>query len=235
MNSINTPEGSASLPLDNLLVGCMVLTSTQATHLPLFSQASLKPHVEGTVNGKVGTIAHTQVGPLFVPQKGRSYFLSASCPVSEDAAKNSFLSELQGDLVESDSEFGVSSRVQDATLRLGGMNGLYSWEQIRPFGFVALSAVNCELYMYGLHSPRVSVLYWTNMDPVSFEARLRDECGNAFWFYRFLPRRNLSLVLHTKRICSRWYRWGESPNMRDPSRRFQALETSLVNNSLPYA
>lgn len=225
-------------PKENLIVGCMVLSSTQATTLPLFSQGALNTHVEGYVHGRVGLRGEFRSDQIWLPQKGQAYYMAASTPLKPDTTLKVLTSFDQGSSegMESDSESRkVSGRLLSSLQDAGVSNGIICLEKRLPFGFIGISALDCELYLYGLHNQRVSVLYWTNLEPESFEHQLRLECGNSFWFYRFLPRKNLTMVLHTKRICSRWYRWGETPTMKDPSRRFQALEASLVNGALHHA
>lgn len=223
----------------NLIIGCTVLSSTQATQLPLFSQGALNVHVEGCVHGRVGIRAHCAAGPIYIPQKGRSFYLSSTQDLGEEkttgivqAFDNLNLGIQDGSGPED--EKGVANRMLSACLSNNVSAGIVGLEQRSPYGFTVITSLDCELYLYGLHSNRVSVLYWTNMEQESFENLVRQECGNTYWFYRFLPRKNQTLVLHTKRICSRWYRWGENPSMRDPSRRFQALETSLSNGALKH-
>jgi len=230
---------------DPPFVGCMILSSPQATHLPFLTMGSFKSHIEGSVHGSVGQTCSFAPQPFFVPQRGRQFFMSSSRP--EDAllldtslpgedppgvriAKLLSAPDTDEDLAGQALVERLSTSVD--TLLSDGAPRILSVEQRRPYGFVGLSVSNVNLYMYGVYSDRLAALYWTDVEPETFQSKLLTEHGNFYWVHRFLVRTNESFVLNTGRLCSRWYRWSESPNTRDFSRRFQALERLISNGAV---
>lgn len=226
-------------------VGCMVLSSPKATHLPFLTMGSFNPHIEGSVHGSVGQASSRPAQPFFVPQRGRQFFMTSSreadlsslvepCadadPVGVKISKLLSAPDTDEDLAGQALVERLSKAVE--TFLPDSAPRILSIEQRRPYGFVGLSVSNANLYMYGVYSDKLAALYWTDVEPETFQSKLLTEHGNFYWVHRFIPRNNETLVLNTGRLCSRWYRWSESPNTRDFSRRFQALERLISNGAV---
>ena len=125
-------------------------------------------------------------------------------------------------------ELPLQVAIRDHILPLVQEPSLVFIEQRSPFGLGVFLSKGVDLHLYGLYSEDQSLLVWTNSP--SFEEKLVREYGNAFWIFRFLVRRDVSAVVFTKRLCSRWYRWGQQHDFRSPAARFPALERALFRS-----
>jgi hypothetical protein len=205
------------------LHGCLVLSSKQATSLPLFSRSSLNEHIEGSFNGSVGCAASFQC-EVYDPVRGRSFQAGCSSALT-DLDFHGMVSSV-GEPSQ-DTLHGLRDRFHSSAndVQLSSPSVLFL-EQRTPFGFVGIHSRHVDLHMFGLYNNRCSVLYWTTVENI--EEMLRVECPNEFWVYRFRPLRDISLTMFVKRLCARWYRWNET--MPHPAQRFQALEVSILNS-----
>jgi hypothetical protein len=195
--------------MDNLVAGLMVLSARQPILTPVFSRSDFKHHVEGSNDGLVAIKAPFKKA-YFQPARKREYSVSSLLPIEEAAP-----------IIEN-----ISAGESDIRSRVGSIicpaNNLVCVEQTSPFGFVSILASDVAVYFTGVYTSDYELLLWSNSDNLEFD--------QDAWVYRFVVRSTFSTVLQTKRICARWYRYSQTPTMREPAKRFQALENSMFQN-----
>jgi hypothetical protein len=221
---------SYQLP-DKSLLGYMVLSATKTPFFP-FMPAGLEvnQHIEGSVAGSV--VCHaSESHPFFYPQRGRNYTLNSVQNYANEADMSAIMNGFANihDKSDADIDTNFHSNLESSLYDKVQENSLLSIEQHRPFGITALFSKGIDLYMYGLYSEEQNLLVWTNL--ASFEDLLQREYGNRLWLYRFRPRRDVTTVLFAKRLCSRWYRWSQQANLKNPAARYPALEKSLFSRT----
>ena len=214
-----------ALTPDKFLLGYLVLNASKTPEFPFISNdVEVRQHIEGSVNGSVISVA-SESRDFFYPQRGRNYSLNS---VQNYASEDSVQSIMTGfanihDKSDVDASFhgnlehSFADKIQD--------NSLLVVEQHRPFGLNAIFSRSMDLYMYGLYTEDQSLLVWTNL--ASYEDLLQRTYGDKFWLYRFRVRRDTTAVIFSRRVCSRWFRWSQQPNFKNPAARFPALEKSL--------
>lgn len=213
-------------PNSHQLIGALVLGARSSFSLPFFHPEDYQSHVEGSQNGRFAVSA-TFSNEIFLPSKGRDYYVKSSESLSLDEAayltKNVSAREEEGDTLRD----SISKAASRSTL-LSDRPNLCTVEQRRPYGVSAVVSRAVDTYFIGVHSSAVDFLLWSNCD--GLENQLQEYRGlDNFWFYRFLVRSDFGVLLHSKRLASRWYRYSQSNVMRDPAKRFQAFERSLFN------
>ena len=214
---------------DKSLLGYLVLNASKTPEFPFIPMGTeVNQHIEGSVAGSV--VCHaSQSHQFFYPQRGRNYTLNSVQNYATEADMFDIMTGFANIHDNSDVDASFHSNLETSLYDKVQTNSLLSIEQHRPFGITALFSKGVDLYMYGLYSEDQSLLVWTNL--ASFEDLLLREYQNRFWLYRFRPRCDVTTVVFAKRVCSRWFRWSQQPNFKNPSARFPALEKSLFSKS----
>lgn len=207
------------------MLGYLVLNCSKAPVLPFMPGGASNQHISGSSNGIVACLS-TQVQPAFEPQRGRQYFMYSTSGYPPDTlAGMPLLKRFCALHSEQELDLTLQSAVGEVLLPSVIENSMVFIEQRSPFGLGIFLTKGVDLFMYGLYSEHQSLLVWTNSS--SYEDDLLREYGNQFWIFRFLPRRDVSAVMFTKRLCSRWYRWSQQSDFKTPAARFPALERIL--------
>lgn len=218
------------LPSSSLL-GYLVLNASKTPYFPFIPpNVEVNQHIEGAVNGSTVCVA-TESHPFFYPQRGRNYTFNSVQNYHEPEAMKELMSSfanIQENSHDGEAESeGFHGNLHASIYDKVQENSLLSIEQHRPFGITAIVSKGIDLQMFGLHTAEQSLLVWTNL--ASYEDMLQREYGDTFWLYRFRTRRDLTSVIFSRRICSRWYRWSQQPNFKSPAARFPALEKALFS------
>lgn len=215
---------SFQLPNKSLL-GYLVLNASKTPYFPLLpSSVEVNQHVEGSVNGSTVCVA-SESHQFFYPQRGRNYTLNSVQNYADQESMKDVMTGFANIHESSDADTSFRANLESSLYEKIQENSLLSIEQHRPFGISALISKGVDLYMYGLYTDEQSLLVWTNL--ASYEDLLQREYGDKFWLYRFRPRRDVTTVIFSRRVCSRWFRWSQQPTLRNPASRFPALEKSL--------
>lgn len=220
-------------PADKMLLGYLVLNATKTPEFPFVNRehTEVRQHIDGAINGSVVNVA-SEVHDFYYPQRSRNYVFNSVQNYSEFSVVQPLMSDFANlhaktEVVSSFHEVlseNVVDQVQD--------NSLVVVEQHRPFGMNAIFSRGVELYMYGLHNEHQSLLVWTNLS--NYEDLLVRNYGDKFWLYRFRPRRDVNFVVFSRRVCSRWFRWGQQENFKNPAARFPALERQIFSRANPH-
>lgn len=210
---------------DKFLLGYMVLNATKAPVLPFVAaSAETHPPAEGGINGSVVCLA-TESQPFYYPQRGRAYTFNSVQNYGEDAPVADLMSNFANIHDKNEIEGSFHTSLDHQLYPRIKENSLITIEQHKPFGLISIISKGVDLYMFGLHNEFQSLLVWTNL--ATYEDLLQRNYGDDFWLYRFKMRRDLTTVIFSRRVCSRWYRWSQQANFKSAASRFPALEKSL--------
>jgi hypothetical protein len=210
---------------DRTLIGALVLSARRSFSLPFFVATDYQSHVDGSPNGRFAvTASHSE--EIFLPSRGRDFYVKSSMQCGlEDAAR---LTEKLAS--RTDEEATLRVKVARELVPTVDRPNLFTIEQRRPFGMSAVISNSVDTYFLGVHTEAADFLLWSNCD--NLEEQLCDARPlDSFWFFRFVVRRDFGVVLHSRRLASRWYRYGQSSSMKDPAKRFQSIERSLFDPS----
>jgi hypothetical protein len=209
---------------EKTLYGALILSSRHPTVLPNFRHSDFRQHLEGSNNGLVAIRSQFKY-PTYQPARNRHYEVHSTAELSEDSA-SSFVKQFC-----SGEDLDVRTRISTASFSMSEP-GLVCIEQLKPFGLTTLVSTDVEVNFVGVYGSGFEALLWSNV------AGFADQLGSAdtsasgsLWHYRFETRKNFGVALHSKRLCSRWYRYSQSDTMKEPAKRFQALERSLFSSS----
>lgn len=215
---------SSNVP-SKFLLGYLVLSATKTPEFPFVTHdTDVRQHIEGAVNGSVVNIA-SETHDFYYPQRGRNYTLSSVQNYADNIDVQPIMTGFANIHDKSDIEASFQVNLEHSLFKNIQENSLLVVEQHRPFGLNAIFSKGVELYMFGLHTDTQSLLVWTNLD--NYEELLQRNYGDKFWLYRFKPQRDITAVIFSRRVCSRWYRWSQQQNFKSPAARFPALEKSL--------
>lgn len=217
-------------PIDQLLFGFLVLRASHRVpvlppldRLPSHVESS---HLEGAYYGTVVNGASRTPLQFFYPQRSRNRRIFSATEefytYNDEANVASFFSNLEktSETEERDPyDLLVGEMVHK---RIVGPH-LLAVDQVGLNANVTLMARNVELRMYGVYSPSFDLLVWTNL--ADYAQLLRQYPYDDVWVHPFEPVNDVCRVLHTKRICSRWYRWNKEFN---PLQSFAALERLVL-------
>ena len=208
------------------LVGALILSARRPFSLPFFTYEDYQSHIDGSPNGKFA-IRASYSEELFLPSKGRDFYVKSSEHLRSDDA----LTLASQFVLPNEEEMEDSLRTKaDRISRQVDHPALVTIEQRRPYGLSVVVSRSVETYFLGIHSESVDFLLWSNCEGLEHELQVHRPEEN-FLTYRFSARKDFGVVLHSKRLASRWYRYQQAPTMREPSRRFQAFERSLFATS----
>lgn len=188
-------------------------------------------HIEGASNGN-GTVvcAASYSHTMFQPGSGKKFTLFSPSGFSsiEDAQPMLSAYSLLGS--RDREEANLLARAQADLFPILKENTLVFIDQELPYGLAIVMARNVELHLFGVYTPDFSLLAVTNLQ--NFEEMLEQHHPKEFWIHRFKPRDTCQFVFSTRRVCSRWFRWGAQENLSSTAARFVALERSLFKSSL---
>jgi hypothetical protein len=220
--------GSTSEKFTNGLLSYLVLSAKSTPQLPFLTQSHpASSHVRGGVNGSVSIEASFR-NTLYYPARSVVFnaYSSARYETQEDLypivdAMSHLSMDQEGDTSLAGSLFESIKRVAlpHSTLIL---------ERTEPFGMSIVLNKDVPLYWFGLWNENHSLLVLTTIS--NLDSLLDRYYPNVWWVYRFQVSNSMFSVLYSRRICSRWYRWGTNAYTTNPFNRFAALERSLFRN-----
>lgn len=210
---------------ENSCAGALVLSARNPISIPYFTQSDYHSHVEGSPNGRVAIVS-SYPRHVFYPAKNREFFLGSSVEILDQGAL-----ELSKNFCSREEEgVDLRDRISSTLLGVDYTPNLVCLEQRRPYGVVSVVSRSVETYFLGVYSKSADFLLWSNIK--HFDQLLLQQNGlEDFWLHRFETRKDFAVVLPSKRLSSRWYRYSQTDSMKDPGRRFQALERSLFNGN----
>ena len=216
-----------------LLFGFVVLrASHRVPTLPPLDRIPFhveSPHLEGAYYGTVVNGCTREPQKFFYPQRSRSRRIFSATEgfyqYNDEGAVAGLFSDLEKQS-EGDEKDSFDSMMEESVHQHIVGPHLLAVDQVGLNASVTLMANNIELRMYGLHAPAFDLLVWTNLGDYSYV--LQQYPYDAVWVHPFEPVNNICRVLHTKRICSRWYRWGKDFN---PLQSFAALERLVLGKA----
>lgn len=217
--------------LDQLLFGFMVLRATQRVPtLPPLDRLNFhveSAHLEGSYYGTVVNGCVREPQQFFYPQRSRQRrIFSATAEFyrnNDEAEVAKRFSELEKHHDIEETRGPYDQLVEDLVQNSIQGPHLLAVDQVGLNASVTLMARNVELRMYGLHAPAFDLLVWTNMSDYSYV--LQQYPYDAVWVHSFEAVNSVCRVLHTKRLCSRWYRWNQNFNTLQS---FAALERLIL-------
>lgn len=210
---------------EKFLLGYLVLNASKTPVFPFIpNDVEMHQHIEGAVNGTVVCLAN-ESHDFYYPQRGRNYTLNSVQNYPTSDSVHGIMTGFANlhDKCEVDASFQVN--LEHSLYKTIQDNSLVVIEQYKPFGLNTIFSRGVELYMFGLHTEDQSLLVWTNLS--SYEDLLQRFYGDTFWLYRFRPRVDVTAVIFSRRLCSRWFRWSQQLNFKSPASRFPALEKSI--------
>ncbi len=217
-------------PLHNSLFGYMVLRAThRVPTLPPLDQTPIKlesVHLEGSYFGTVVNGCNTEPATFYYPQRSRSRRIFSATSGFYEYNDETTIANLYSELEKQDPDEPYDLMVEETIQnRIQGPHML-AVDQFGSNANLTLMVRNVELNLYGLHCDDYDLLIWSNIN--NYASVLYQNGLNTMWLYSFKPIENICRVLHTRRICSRWYRWGKDFN---PLQRFAALERMLLGRA----
>jgi hypothetical protein len=194
--------------------------------LPTLSDES--QHIEGSSGGN-GTVVcqATCRYTFFQPELGKKVtFFSSHGYESYELTKSTM--ELYASMRQTKEEDSNASQVAGRLLQHVMPHSLIFIDQEAPYGAATILANGVELRLFGVYNADYALLAVTNIQ--NFEERLSVEHPSVFWTHRFPPKDSAYLMLFTKRICARWFRWKSQDNLSSTAARFVALERLLYRD-----
>jgi len=204
----------------DLLFGAMVISARRYVVLPVLSSEDMADHLPGSVfHGRCGTVS-PRVEQVSLPSRGVHHTLHAGCSSSDKELAH--LSSLVISHRKSTSQEDMAFKEKfiyacNETTSIGDYRVLH---QSSPFGLVGLFSKESGMRLFGLYSKDCEMIVWTNTPDVE---SLMPSGANGWWVHRFKERSSFEAMLHTSRICHKWYRWGSL----EIGMRFQALERHI--------
>ncbi len=216
------------LPKDNTLLAYLVLSTKRAPTFPFLLPAQTYFHSpEGSVHGN-GTLTCTasERHDFFQPEHGRRLTLLSSRGYSEQNWAREFATGFGG--IQSEQEDSFAQRISSKLPSLQTPNSLICLIQESPYFATVFSSMDLDLRMYGLYTQDTAMLVLTNLQ--NYEQMLTLQHREEYWLYRFLPRNRISFALFPRRLCARWFRWGQQTNLHSFPSRFTVLERHICKD-----
>lgn len=218
-------------PLSNYLLGYIVLESRKRPVFPLLPHLEESQHIEGATGGN-GTVVcqATNKHTFFQPELGKKVLFFSSSAGYDDYDRAKSIMGLYVSLRQSKDEDSKALQVAESLFPHLLPNSLVFLDQETPYGAATILTNGVELRLIGVYTQDFALLAITNIQ--NFEERLNIEYPSVFWTHRFETRDMAYLLLFTKRVCARWFRWKSQENLSSTAARFAALEKLLFKGTV---
>ena len=213
------------LPESNVFLSYLVLNATRTPTFPFLSpSSSYVQSMEGATNGNGTVVCYaSQQHTFFQPEHNRKLTLFSSRGYDNEG-KAKPLADIYSKLY-SDEEDSFASKVTDTLPKLQCPNSLVFIAQETPYSACVFLAKDIELRIYGIYTKDYALLAFSNLQ--NFEQLLRNSYRELYWLYRFLPRDEVAFVAFPRRVCSRWFRWGQQGALLSYATRYAVLERHI--------